>query len=127
MSNLKLPTMSYAALMATERLTSKPKKIAYATTAEYANGYITIRHHGNAIALIARNIIVIDNCGWDSDTTVNRLRKVMRDNNIPYYVRIRDFEMRLCNDAHNEIDGNFRTATFTRNNDVWTLQYYVVS
>lgn len=122
MSNLKLPTMSFSALMARYSLTSKPTKLAYATTAEYVNGHIVIRQHGNRIAVITHDIIVIDNCGYDSSTTANRLRKIMHDNNLGYYVRIRDFEMRLYNDVHTEIS-SFRAATFTKHGETWVLQY----
>ena len=124
MSNLKLPTMSY------DNLTKLSKgyeiKIAYATTIESYDDSpkrIVIRQHGNIIAQVTPDIIVIDNCGYDSSTTANRLRKIMHDNNLGYYVRIRDFEMRLYNDVHTEVTAAFRKATFTKHGAAWCLQY----
>ena len=124
MSNLKLPTMSYDNL--TKLAKGYETKIAYATTIERYDdspARIVIRQHGNMIAQVTPDIIVIDNCGYDSSTTANRLRKIMQDNMLGYYVRIRDFEMRLYNAEHTEITASFRTATFTKQGVAWCLQY----
>lgn len=127
MSNLKLPTMTYDNL--SKLLGGRSAKtLAYATTAErHANGNIIVRQHGNAIAELSPDTLYIDQCGWDSSTTANRLRKVMADNEVGYYVRIRDFGMRLYNASHTEIDSAFHSASFTKHGDAWALNHSSLS
>lgn len=127
MSNLKLPTMTYDNL--SKLIGSKTARtLAYATTAERSSdGSIIVRQHGNAIAELTPKTITVDQCGWDSTTTANRLRMVMRDNDLGYYVRIRDFGMRLYNAEHTEIDSTFHRATFIKLEGVWALKHESLS
>lgn len=86
MSNLTLPRMTYVTLkgmLNNARLKNRSEvKLAYATTAEYTGGEntITIRHHGNAIAMLTPEHIHLTGSGWNSQTTATRLRTILNDN-----------------------------------------------
>lgn len=128
MSNLKLPTMTHANLR--KLLGKRPSiKLAYATEAhaEHGSDRISVTQHDNVIAVLTGDTLYVDNCGYDSATTANRLRKILHDNGLDYYVRIRDFGMRLYNGAHTEIDSEFRRAEFTRLGNVWAMNYAKLS
>lgn len=126
MSNLKLPTMTHDNL--SKLLGGRSAKtLAYATTAERSGDSIIIRQHGNAIAELTPSQVTVDTCGYDTSTTANRLRTIMHDNSLGYYVRIRDFGMRLFNAERTEIDSAFHRATFTKRGDAWTLDYSSLS
>ena len=127
MSNIKMPTMTYDNLD-TILGKSEEKTICYATKiTRWANGAIAVRQHGNTIAVLSPLALFVTNCGWDSSTTANRLRKIMGDNKIGYYVRIRDFGMRLFNSAHTEIDSAFHSALFTKHEGFWMADYESLS
>lgn len=124
MSNLKLPSMSYASLTSRNNGT-----LAYATTLTVTpHKCAEVRHHGNLIAEIGPDGLWISNAGWDSSTTANRLRVILRDNGLPYTVRIHDFEMELL---HSEGPDHgfdtvarrpFREAYFRKDEKTgWTL------
>ena len=87
MSNLNLPKLTYGNL--TKLIDASKRDIitlAYKTTAEYfRNGAVLIRHHGNPIAEIALDYFTVDNAGWNSRTTSDRLNRVLRDNNADHY------------------------------------------
>ena len=94
MSNLNLPRMTYANLATLMRLRFGQFKLAYETTAERikaSNGApwdtFLIRHHGNEIAEIGPDYMTLDNGGWNSRTTANRLHTILKDNDINYSVR----------------------------------------
>jgi hypothetical protein len=92
MSNLKLPVMSYGNLT---RLVGNryAKTIAHNTTATAYEGYVEIRYHGNLIAEVWQGGVYLSTAGWATQTTLARLRAVLRDNlpNLPISVRIKDF------------------------------------
>lgn len=120
MSNLKMPTMTYENL--SKILGSKSeKKICYATEIASYPGGIRVTQHGNTIANISESSVMVTNAGWDSSTTANRLRKIMNDNNIGFYVRVRNFGMRLFAPNHTEVDSSFHQATFFRTEDNWVM------
>lgn len=87
MSNLKLPTLTYAAL-ADRIKDGQTLHIGYMTTAEKVGGlgdaeFIMIRHHYSTIAVLYKDgTVYITNAGYDSSTTRNRINHVLRDNNI---------------------------------------------
>ena len=120
MSNLNLPTMTFENI-AKKMVGKSTLKLAYATEAVQGNSTspIEILHHGNRIAVLSPENLYVSNCGWDSSTTATRLRKIMSDNNLGYYVRIRDFGMRLYSDAHTEVDPAFHSATFSLEDFSW--------
>lgn len=112
MSNLSLPKMTYVTLSgmlsnAEAKGKSNPLKIAYETTIERIRGtVILVRHHGNPIAEIGPYYFTLDNAGWHSVTTANRLNQILKDNqtvlpNDPntdrlwYFVHIKHGEMLL--------------------------------
>lgn len=113
MSNLKLPTMTHKNLRAMMGKRSS-LKLAYATEAhaEHGSDVITITQHGNTIAILTPDTVTIDNCGYATTTTATRLRKILSDNGIDYYVRIKNFSMRLYNSHHTELDPDFRSLEF---------------
>jgi hypothetical protein len=95
MSNLKLPKMDYATLKALLSV-SAGRTIGYATTISWGDSdVIEIHHHGNLIAEISPAGLFVTNAGWDSKTTIDRLRRIMHDNGLPFSVRIRDYSSRL--------------------------------
>lgn len=113
MSNLKLPVMTFDALAKNVK-PGQTRKLAYATEAyrSEAGDTIKVKQHGNTIAVLSHKSVFVDNCGWDTNTTATRIRKVLDDNSIPYYVRIKNFSMRLYNTAHTELDDSFRSLEF---------------
>lgn len=124
MSNLKLPTMTHQNL---RKILGKREErtIAYATKihGEHGSEVITVTQHGNPIAILTPDTLYVDNCGYATTTTATRLRKILADNDAGYYVRIKQYAMRLYNDAHTEIDPEFRSATLTRQGTAWSLAY----
>lgn len=94
MSNLNLPRMTYVNLAKLTRGRIDRVKLAYETTAERiqaSNGAswdtFLIRHHGNAIAEIGPDYMTLDNGGWNSRTTADRLQRILKDNDINYSAR----------------------------------------
>lgn len=94
MSNLNLPKLTYANLATLTRARTDRVKLAYETTAERikaSNGAswdtFLIRHHGNVIAEIGPDYMTLDNGGWNSRTTANRLHTILKDNGINYSAR----------------------------------------
>ncbi len=83
MSNLNLPKMTYGTLSAMVRDSRNYQaELAYKTTAEYGDGghTVVIRHHGNPIAEIGEHFFTLDNAGWHSRTTSDRLNRILQDN-----------------------------------------------
>ena len=58
----------------------KMVKIGYATTALWDGLTAGIYHHGNQIAALTKETIRITHHGWDSNTTRDRLDRVMTAN-----------------------------------------------
>ena len=94
MSNLNLPRMTYANLATLTRGRIDRVKLAYETTVERmraSNGaswdVFLIRHHGNAIAEIGPDYFTLDNGGWNSRTTADRLQRILKDNGANYSAR----------------------------------------
>ncbi len=113
MSNLKLPTMTHENLRKMLGKRSE-RTIAYATKihSEHGADVITVTQHGNVIATLTPGMVHIDNCGYATTTTATRLRKILADNGIGYYVRIKQYAMRLYNAEHTELDSDFRSVDF---------------
>lgn len=88
MSNLNLPRMTYTTLRGmTDNSIARGNefgyvKLAYETTAEkvWGKDTIVIRHHGNPIAEIGPDFFTLDNAGWHSRTTSDRLNRILQDN-----------------------------------------------
>lgn len=115
MSNLKLPDMSYSSLI---ELTSdsgdKWKKIAYATFIRRCpvhSSEVMVKHHDSVIATINGGAIEMDNHGYHSSTTSNRLNKIARDNDLEFFIAIRNFEMVLLNSERKVIEA-FNSGRF---------------
>lgn len=133
MSNLSLPKMTYVTLSgmlsnAEAKGKFNPLKIAYETTIERlprtVNGtpryVILVRHHRNPIAEIGPDYFTLDNAGWHSVTTANRLNRILRDNqtvlpNDPntdrlwYFVHVKRGEMLLSGrNVHGETQYGIR-------------------
>lgn len=113
MSNLKLPVMTFEALSKNVK-PGQTRKLAYATEAyrSHDGTRITITQHSNPIAILSEKSVFVDNCGYDTTTTSTRINKILSDNEIPYYVRIRQYQMRLFNASHTELDDTFRSLEF---------------
>jgi hypothetical protein len=88
MSNLKLPTLTYGNL---DRLLGNKQgtALAYATTAERLGDSIIVRHHGSPIVSLTEGIVALSKAGYNSQTTTQRLHKVLKDNNIIEGIGIR--------------------------------------
>jgi hypothetical protein len=120
MSNLSLPKMTYANLNSVLGSTKWGRaQLAYATTIERVNDAIYVKHHENVIAVLEPDSVYVTNCGYETSTTANRLRKILSDNSIPFSVRIKQFSMRLIRVADwqgplaKQVDeGSFYRATF---------------
>lgn len=114
MSNLKLPNLSYSNLKA---LTGGRygKTIAYATTATDSDTLITVSHHGNEIADVSADSVILMTAGWHSQTTAARLNRLLVDNlsNTPYRVGIRDGYTCLVNHATPKERVYFNKVVFT--------------
>lgn len=98
MSNLKLPNMSYTALK--NMHIPRSGKIAYATTLETHTEEpetLIVRHHGNPIAVIAPWSVTVDNCGWHTVTTANRIDRILFDNGTKFRCAIKGGRMILRN------------------------------
>lgn len=78
MSNLKLKNLSYKEL--TKLPEGKRRKIAYATHAENKGSMVVVYHHDNPIAGVHKDKVELDWCGWNSNTTRDRLHRVLMDN-----------------------------------------------
>ena len=127
MTNLKLPVMTLDAL---KTLTNgKDARIAYKTCATWyaykGVATVSIKHHGNVIATISPNILVVTSAGWNSVTTANRLRKILRDNNVNAHVFVKDGLMRIkSDDGERYLSNNY--AHFARcENGKWVQMYIV--
>mgnify|MGYP003543219327 CR=1 FL=1 len=92
-----MPTMTLDALKT--RTNGRDANIAYKTRAVWhtdkGGTIVSIEHHGNVIAVISPNILIVTGAGWNSVTTANRLRKILRDNNIGCHVFVKDGLMRI--------------------------------
>ena len=77
MANLK--TMSYKELSKLPE--GKRRKLGYETYAENrGKGMVVIYHHNNPIAGIHKDRVELDWCGWNSNTTRDRLDQIIGDN-----------------------------------------------
>ena len=95
MSNLQLPIMSYENL--SNLKVGKTGKIGYATHIDQDDKAVTVFHHGHPIALITPSCIELNNRGYHTSTTTNRLKRVTLDNGAGRDVRIRDGVMQFVN------------------------------
>ena len=85
MSNLTLPRMTYVTLNGmlhnADLRGNRTVKLAYETTASRGqDGNVVVYHHGNPIAEIGEDYFTLDNAGWHSRTTADRLNAILRDN-----------------------------------------------
>ena len=82
MSNLQLPTMSYENLSTLS--VGSSGKIGYAThiDRDEERERITVFHHGHPISIIGRDWVTLDNCGYHTRTTADRLNRIATANGI---------------------------------------------
>ena len=120
MSNLKLPTLTYAALDArvpaldSYSAVGHNVTIGYKTSAYRFGTSICIQHHSTTIAALASDGAVhVTNDGYDSSTTRNRLHSILVDNGIPYGVTQRDFVQVLVSRDRSEAYPDFVSAYFS--------------
>lgn len=104
MSNLKLPNMDYMSLI---NMLDKEdiKTVAYQTRVMRFYDEITVRHWNSNIATIRTWSLFIDTHGYNTKTTTFRLNRILQDNNVPFYVAIRNEHTTLLDRNRNEIDG----------------------
>lgn len=99
MSNLKMPTMTLDALKT--RTKGRDANIAYKTRAvwhtDMGGVIVAIEHHGNVIATMSPNSLIVTGAGWNSVTTANRLHKILRDNNVSARVFVKAGQMTIEN------------------------------
>jgi hypothetical protein len=59
------------------------------TTVTHDNGYTTMLLHGNGIATQdhMNNVLMVNDCGWQTPTTKERLNGVFDMFSLPYYLR----------------------------------------
>jgi len=90
-----LPKLDYRSL--SKLPTGKRRKLGYKTYAENRGEMVVIYHHNNAIAGVHKNRLELDNCGWDSNTTRDRLDQIVYDNFGYDLVRVvkHDYAMKL--------------------------------
>lgn len=116
MSNLKLPTMTYDNLDALLGSTWR-KEIAYATHAErVSDEQIFVKHHASVIAVLSPEQVYVTQAGYNTSTTYNRLRQILRDNDIPWTVRIQD-RRGVIQRYGNRTYEPFHQATFIQTRD----------
>lgn len=100
MSNLILPSLDYKSLIDSLK-PGQRKTIAYATEAERINesgnafDYVTIYHHGHAIATLAPFAVWVTHQGYSTRTTAARIHRILNDNGIPYGFGIRQYSATL--------------------------------
>jgi kynurenine formamidase len=108
------------------------KDIAYKTHAHRtwndgeADYNYHIAHHNNGIATIGVDFIQISHAGWNSKTTAHRLDRILLDNNVPFRVRIQNYEMVLYRTVHGTLDrvaamDSLGVITFRRTQTSWIL------
>lgn len=99
MSNLNLPKLTYANLATLTRGRIDRVKLAYETTAERSTygtwDTFLIRHHGNVIAEIGPDSFTLDNAGWNSRTTADRLHRILKDNDANYSATCRQSRIEI--------------------------------
>ena len=120
MSNLKLPTLTYAALDArvpeldSYSAVGRNVTIGYKTSAYRFGTSICIQHHGTTIAALgATGAVHVTNDGYGSSTTRARLHSILVDNGIPYSVTQRDFVQVLRPRGYGETHPGFVSAYFS--------------
>lgn len=95
MSNLKLPAMDYANLRKLTGLRGTWTKIAYQTWVRMADdATVEVKHHDSIIARVSLTKTVIDNHGYHTVTTANRLNRIVYANT-GMYVCIHQREMKV--------------------------------
>lgn len=47
--------------------------------------WIKIAYHGNTIARLSDILVWVDDCGWNTVTTLLRINQILNDNNVPFY------------------------------------------
>jgi hypothetical protein len=113
MSNLKLPTMSYENLSSLAPRDGSWKKVAYATWIRHifiGNGIVEVKHHASIIATITKKRVVLDNHGYNTPTTSNRLNRIVRDNGITdRWVGIKQYSMGVRGPGGQTITETFPT------------------
>lgn len=101
----------------------KRRKLGYETYAENRGEMVVIYHHGNAIAGVHKNKVELDNCGWDSNTTRDRLDQIVADNYGYDLVRVvkHDYRMKL-HIRNSKVHIPFRQAIVSKQGEVSVLR-----
>lgn len=124
MRNLKLPSLKYGQV--------KPGKLCYATEATVdSTGWHAVYHHASLIATVEADSVYISTAGYDSSTTVDRIDRVLLDNEVGYRVALRKGETHLFQvkrpfDSEQSvwIDlGYINSAGFIKDADGWHLAH----
>jgi len=85
---------------------------SYKTQINKSGNKTEIRYQGNLIATIDNQMITIDNCGWKSKTTKERLNVILDYYNIDFSIIQRDWKWYLINDKTKTGERFFGTAKF---------------
>lgn len=93
MSNLKLPEMNYSNLAKLTGIRGTWTKIGYKTFIRMAdNRTVEVKHFDSVIAQVSLTKTVIDNHGYHTSTTANRLNRIVFANT-GMHVQIKNREM----------------------------------
>lgn len=103
MTNLIFPSTAYKPLCRNFP-NSGSRKFAYATTIETmadTNGNLVfgIYHHNSLIAVIGESEVSVNNAGWTSKTTIDRIDRILWDNATGYRAVIRKGEAKFMDFA----------------------------
>lgn len=71
---------------------------SYKTEVSQNDNKILIRYQGNLIATYEDNLLIIDNCGWKSQTTKQRLNVILDYYMVDFGIVQRDGKWYLIND-----------------------------
>ena len=112
-----LPKLDYRSL--SKLPTGKRRKLGYKTYAEKRGEMVVIYHHNNPIAGVHKNRLELDNCGWDSNTTRDRLDQIVYDNFGYDLVRVvkQDYAMKL-HIRNSKVHIPFRQAVLHKTGEV---------
>lgn len=101
----------------------KRRKLGYETYAENKGEMVVIYHHNNPIAGVHKWWVELDNCGWNSNTTRDRLDQIVADNFGYDLVRVvkHQYQMKL-HIRNSKVHIPFRQVTVTKQGEVSVLR-----
>lgn len=117
-----LPKLSYKEL--SKLPMGKQRKLGYETHALNRGADVVIYHHSHPIAVVQKHKVLISKCGYDSNTTRDRLDQVVRDNFGYEIVRVcKDKHVMKLNVMKTKVLIPFETAEINRNGEVRIVRY----